>query len=155
MTTLAATACPSVIRGPRAEMAFPTEHCWRTSYRCSSNARRHVPEHSKSYAARTTVPGFIVHENAVIFCMHGGTVRHVVSIPPVTVSGLPIVVMPYPHSISGCPLLSPCVAANWVTAATRVTSFGKRVLLKDSQAVCPAPGTSVNIVWTQARVKAI
>jgi hypothetical protein len=29
------------------------------------------------------------------------------------------------------------------------------VLLKDSQAVCPAPGTSVNIAWTQGRVKAI
>ena len=101
------------------------------------------------------VPGFVVHENAIIFCMHGGSVRHIVSIPQVKTSGMSIVVMPNPHSVSGCPLTAPCVIANWVTAATRVTSFGQRVLLKDSQAVCPAPGTSVNIVWTQARVKAI
>lgn len=101
------------------------------------------------------MPGMVVHENAIIFCMHGGVVRPIISIPQVQVSGIRIVVMPNPHTVSGCPLLSPCVVANWITAATRVTSFGQRVLLQDSQAVCPAPGTSVNIVFTQARVQAI
>ena len=101
------------------------------------------------------MPGMVVHENAVIFCQHGGSVRHIVSIPRVKVSGMPIVVRPNPHSVSGCPLTSPCVIANWITAATRVKSFGQAVLLKDSQAVCPAPGTGVQIVSTQQRVKAI
>ena len=95
------------------------------------------------------MPGTLVHENALIFCKHGGTVRHIVSIPRVKVSGRAIVVMPNPHSVSGCPLTSPCVTANWISAATRVTSFSQRVLLKDSQAVCPAPGSSVDIVYTQ------
>jgi hypothetical protein len=49
--------------------------------------------------------------------------------------------------------LVPCVTAQWVTAATRLTSGGMPLLLQDSQAVCMPNGTPVNIVVTQIRVK--
>ena len=100
------------------------------------------------------MPGMIVHENAVIFCKHAGQVKHTSSIPRVKVSGMPVVVQPIPHVVSGCPIDRKCVIANWITAATRVTAMGQFVLLKDSQAKCTASGQGVDIVSTQERVKA-
>lgn len=77
--------------------------------------------------------------------------------PRVTVSGQPIVTQPSPYTIAGCPFNisgapSPCITAQWVTAATRVTSNGMPVLLMDSQAICAPNGTPLMIVATQTRV---
>jgi len=48
----------------------------------------------------------------------------------------------------------PCVTAQFVTAATRVTSNGQPLLLLDSQAVCVPTGTPLLITVTQTRATA-
>jgi len=105
------------------------------------------------------MPGFILHQGAVVQCTHGGQAQPSSTSPKVTVGGMAIVLQPSPHTVSGCPFNvsgspSPCVSANWTTAATKVTSNGMPVLLLDSQATCVPNGTPVMISSTQTRVKA-
>ena len=47
----------------------------------------------------------------------------------------------------------PCVTAQFVMGATRVTADHQPVLLQDSQAICTPTGTPLSIVVTQLRVK--
>jgi hypothetical protein len=94
---------------------------------------------------------------AVVMCAHGGQAQPTVTNPRVTVSGQPIVTMPAPHAIAGCPFNVsgapvPCVTGQWVTAATRVLSNGMPVLLFDSQAICAPNGTPLIVTTTQTRV---
>lgn len=105
------------------------------------------------------MPGYLLHVNATVLCMHAGQAQATVPNPRVKVSGQPTVQQPNPWVIAGCPFNVsggpvPCVTAQWVTAATRVRSGGMPLLLQDSQAVCAPNGTGVNIVLTQLRVKA-
>ena len=104
------------------------------------------------------MPGYLLHVNATVLCLHGGQAQATVPNPRVKVSGQPTVQQPNPWVIAGCPFSTPggpmpCVTAQWVTAATRVRSGGMPLLLQDSQAVCAPNGTGVNIVATQMRVK--
>jgi hypothetical protein len=104
------------------------------------------------------MPGFLLHQGATVMCLHGGQAQATAPNPRVKVMGQPIVVQPTPHTVVGCPFNvggapSPCVAAQWVTAAIRIKANGVPVLLQDSQAVCIPNGTSVQIVVTQTRVK--
>jgi hypothetical protein len=55
--------------------------------------------------------------------------------------------MPPPPSGNG-----PCVSAQFVTAATRVTALGQPVLLQDSQSICLPTGTPLLPLVTQVRV---
>jgi hypothetical protein len=62
-----------------------------------------------------------------------------------------------PYMVAGCPFVppggnGPCVTAQWVTSALRVTSNGLPVLLQDSQAICAPTGTPLLILTTQVRV---
>ena len=77
--------------------------------------------------------------------------------PRVMVSGQPSVVMTAPYVVAGCPFVTagvptPCVTAQWINGATRVTSNGQPLLLLDSHAVCVPNGTPLLIVATQTRV---
>ncbi len=78
--------------------------------------------------------------------------------PRVTVSGQPTVSVTSPYMVAGCTLPpppaanGPCVTAQFVTAATRITSNGQPLLLLDSQAICAPTGTPLLIVLTQPRV---
>lgn len=104
------------------------------------------------------MPGFLLHVGATVFCMHLGQAQPTISNPRVKVGGQPIVTQPNPYSVAGCPFNvsgspSPCVTAQWTTAATRVRAGGQPLLLQDSQAICTPNGTGVNIVMTQTRVK--
>ena len=103
------------------------------------------------------MPGYLLHLGATIMCMHAGQALPVVTNPQVTVGGQPIVTQSSTYSIAGCSLTGspnpPCVTAQWVMAATRVQAGGVPVLLQDSQAVCAAPGTGLNILVTQTRVR--
>lgn len=75
--------------------------------------------------------------------------------------GQPTVVVTTPYVIAGCllppPILAngPCVTAQFVTCATRVTSMGQPLLLLDSQAICVPTGTPLLVVMTQVRVTAM
>jgi hypothetical protein len=104
------------------------------------------------------MPGFLLHQGATVMCTHGGSAQPVQVNARVTVGGQPTLVQSTTHTISGCPYVTgttptPCVTAAWTVAATRVTSSGQPLLLKDSQAVCAPNGTPVNVVVTQVRVK--
>jgi hypothetical protein len=106
------------------------------------------------------MPGYLLHVNATVLCMHAGQAQATVPNPRVKVAGQPTVQQPNPWVIAGCPFNVaggpvPCVTAQWITAATRVLSGGMPLLLQDSQAVCAPNGTGVNIVMTQLRVKGI
>jgi hypothetical protein len=103
------------------------------------------------------MPGFLLHLGATVLCAHGGQAQPTSPNPRVLVSGQPIVMQPAPYTIAGCPFNVsgspvPCVTAQWMTAATRITSNGMPVLLLDSQATCIPNGTPLMITVTQTRV---
>lgn len=104
------------------------------------------------------MPGFILHAGALVQCAHGGMAQPMQPNPRVKVMGQPIVTMAGVYLVSGCtfpppPVANgPCVAAQWVTAALRVTASGIPVLLQDSQAICLPTGTPLVIGVTQMRV---
>jgi len=91
-------------------------------------------------------------------CSHAGQATPTVVNLRVTVSGQPIVMITSPYVVAGCVLPpptaanGPCVTAQFVTAATRITSNGQPVLLFDSQAVCVPTGTPLLVVAAQTRV---
>lgn len=103
------------------------------------------------------MPGFLLHVGATVLCSHGGQAQPTVPNPRVTVAGQPTVTMTAPYVVAGCPFPpppngnGPCVTAQWVTAATRVTSSGQPLLVLDSQAICAPTGTPLLIVVTQTR----
>ena len=101
------------------------------------------------------MPGFLVHLGATVQCVHAGMATPVVTNPRVLVSGQPISTLASPYAVAGCTLPSsaggPCVTAQWVTAATRVTAGGQPVLLQDSQAVCAPTGAPLLVLVTQLR----
>ena len=107
------------------------------------------------------MPGFLIHVGASVLCSHGGQAQATAPSPRVTVSGQPSVTMPAPWLVAGCALPpppaanGPCVSAQFVTAATRVTSNGQPLLLIDSQAICAPTGTPLLIVASQTRVTAM
>lgn len=106
------------------------------------------------------MPGFVLHMSATILCLHGGQAQPTATNPRVKVGNQPIVTQAAPHSVAGCPFTvgaspSPCIIAQWVTAATRVRASGIPVLLQDSQAVCTPNGTGVNAFVVQTRVRGI
>ena len=107
------------------------------------------------------MPGFLVHVGATVLCSHVGQAQPTVPNPRVTVMGQPTVAITAPYVIAGCVLPpppaanGPCVTAQFVTAAIRVTSNGQPLLLLDSLAICVPSGTPLIIVMTQTRVTAI
>ena len=103
------------------------------------------------------MPGFLLHVGATVQCVHGGQAQPTAPNPRVTVNGQPIIIQTTPYAIAGCPFNVsgspvPCVTAQWVMAATRVTAGGIPVLLLDSQALCTPNGTPLMIIQTQAKV---
>jgi hypothetical protein len=104
------------------------------------------------------MPGFLLHLGATVLCAHVGQATPTVVNPRVLVGGQPTVTLAAPYVIAGCALPpppaanGPCVTAQFVSAATRVTSNGQPLLLLDSQAICAPTGTPLVIVLTQVRV---
>jgi hypothetical protein len=101
--------------------------------------------------------GYLLHQSATVQCMHAGQAQPTVTSQKVKVGGQFIVTQSGPYTISACSLKpqagGPCATASWTSAATRVKSNGASVLLKDSQATCTPPGTGLNVITTQTRVK--
>ena len=105
------------------------------------------------------MPGFLLHVGATVMCAHGGQAQPTVPNTRVLVLGQPTTTVTAPYVVAGCPFNvsgapSPCVTANWTTAATRVTSNGQPLLLIDSQAICTPNGTPLLITVTQTKVTA-
>src|SRR5690242_15443813 len=104
------------------------------------------------------MPGFLLHVGAVVTCMHGGQAQPTVPNPAVLVVGQPTVTVTTPYVIAGCALPppiaanGPCVTAQFVTCATRITSHGQPLLLLDSQAICVPTATPLLITVTQIKV---
>ena len=104
------------------------------------------------------MPGFLLHLGATVLCSHAGQAQPTVVNPRVLVSGQPTVTLPAPYLVAGCTMPppsagnGPCVTAQFVSSAIRVTSNGQPLLLFDSQAVCVPTGTPLIIVATQTRV---
>jgi hypothetical protein len=101
--------------------------------------------------------GFLLHVGATVMCAHGGQAQPTAPNPRVTVTGQPTVTLPTSYVVAGCSFAppagnGPCVTAQWVTGATRVTSNGLPLLLLDSQALCAPTGTPLLILVTQTRV---
>jgi len=104
------------------------------------------------------MPGFLLHVGATVICAHAGQAQPTTPNPRVTVSGQPTVTLAAPWVVAACGLTGtsapPCVTANWVVGATRVTSQGQPLLLIDSQAVTVSPGTPLQGLAAQTRVTA-
>lgn len=106
------------------------------------------------------MPGFLLHENAVVTCAHGGIADPTVVSPLVTIMEEAIVLAPTPYEVAGCVMPpppagnGPCVTAMFVppTASTLITSTGIPVLLVSSQALCVPTGTPLIIGATQTLV---
>lgn len=104
------------------------------------------------------MPGFLLHQGAVVLCAHGGQAQPTTPNPRVLVSGQPTVAMVAPWAVAGCALPpppaanGPCLLAQFVTASLRVTSLGQPLLLMDSQAICAPTGTPLLAVSAQTRV---
>lgn len=105
------------------------------------------------------MPGFLLHEGAVVECSHGGAAEPLVPYLRVTVSGMPIVLQPCPYVIAGCPLVPPagvpCLIATWVTAASRITAGGVPVLLALGESICEPNDTPLIVIETQTRASGI
>ncbi len=104
------------------------------------------------------MPGFLVHVGATVLCSHAGQAQPTVPNPRVTVSGMPTVSIASPYMVAGCAFPpppaanGPCVSAQFVTGALRITSNGQPLLLLDSKALCVPTGTPLVITVTQIRV---
>jgi hypothetical protein len=105
------------------------------------------------------MPGFLLHVGATVLCSHTGQATPTVPNPRVTVSGQPTVTLSSPYVVAGCILPpqagGPCVTAQWITGATRVTSNGQPLLVQAGQAICAPTGTPLVVVVTQTRASAI
>ncbi len=103
------------------------------------------------------MPGSIVHLGAQVVCVHMGQAMPTTTSPNVMVAGQPAVTLAAPYTVAGCPFVlpsgtGPCVTAQWVMGATRVTSFGVPLVIQGGQAVCVPTGTGLQVLVVQPRV---
>lgn len=107
------------------------------------------------------MPTYILHQQATVQCMHGGTASPTRPSTRVKVGGNGVALLSSPYSVSGCQFKTPvvftpqpCVTGQFTTAAKRVRVEGQPVLLSDSQATCAPNGTGFVVIETQTRVRA-
>lgn len=107
------------------------------------------------------MPGLLLHLGATVQCLHVGQATPTVTNMRVTVTGQPTVTISSPYVIADCTLPSPptangpCLTAQFLTAATRITSQGQPLLLLDSQSICTPTGSSLLVLTTQTRVTGV
>ena len=109
------------------------------------------------------MPGFLLHEGeeATVFCSHAGEAKPTATNPRVLVDGHETVTIDTSYKITDgtCTLppaaSGPCKTAQFLSAATRLTSNGRPLLLQDSQSICAPSGTPLIILATQIRARGI
>ena len=103
--------------------------------------------------------GFLLHQGAVVMCLHGGQATPPVPNPRVLVMGMPTASITTPWVVAGCPGIPPgvppCVTGQWVLGTLRVTSMGQPLVVQSGAAVT-APGAATLLpVSMQTRVQAM
>jgi hypothetical protein len=93
---------------------------------------------------------------AVVTCAHGGQAMPTTPSPRVMVSAMPIATIAAPYVIAGCAFVppagnGPCVTAQWVVGAVRVTSMGQPVVIMAGVSICVPTGTPLIPVEAQTR----
>jgi hypothetical protein len=93
---------------------------------------------------------------ATVLCSHGGQAMPTAPSPRVLVSGMPVATITAPYAVAGCAFAppggnGPCVTAQWVVGAVRVTSMGQPLVIMTGAAVCVPTGTPLVPVQAQAR----
>ena len=104
------------------------------------------------------MPGFLLHEGAVVMCLHGGQAMPTVPSPSVTLDGMPAATIADPWTVAGCagipPGVPPCVTGQWVLGTLRVTSFGQPLVVQSGAAITAPGGATLMPVTMQTRVTA-
>jgi hypothetical protein len=103
------------------------------------------------------MPGPILHVGAVVLCSHGGQAQPTVPSARVLVMGMPITTIAAPYVVAGCAFVppvgnGPCVTAQWVVGAVRVTSEGQPVVIMAGMATCVPTATPLIPASAQTRV---
>jgi hypothetical protein len=95
---------------------------------------------------------------ATVLCAHGGQAMPTAPDPRVMVSGMPVATLSAPWVVAGCAMPpppagnGPCVTAQWVVGAVRVTSLGQPLLIMTGMAMCVPTATPLMPVSAQVRV---
>ena len=100
------------------------------------------------------MPGFLLHEGAIVLCGHGGQAAPTAPQPRVTVSGQRVATLLPPYRVTGCPINSPCVSAQWVVGAARVSSLGQPLVVTSGVGICAPTGSLLAPKVQQSRVVA-
>lgn len=103
--------------------------------------------------------GFLLHQGAVVMCLHGGQAMPSVPSPRVTLLGMAAVTISSPWTVAGCPgiptSVPPCVTAQWTTGTMRVTSLGQPLVVQSGVAITAPGGVTLTPVSMQTRVTAM
>lgn len=105
------------------------------------------------------MPGYIVHQGAMVTCSHAGMATPTAPYTRVLVSGQPVTTITAPFAIAGCPFNVsggpvPCVTGQWLSGSTRVFAAGQPLVIQSSASTCAPNGTPMLILTTQTRVLA-
>jgi hypothetical protein len=105
------------------------------------------------------MPAPILHVGADVLCSHGGQATPTAPSPRLLVSGMPVVTIAAPYVVAGCAFAppggnGPCVTAQWVLGAVRVTSLGQPLAIMTGMAICAPTGTPLVPVNAQTRALA-
>ena len=105
------------------------------------------------------MPAPILHMGATVLCSHAGQAVPTVPSPVATVSGMPVATIAAPYVVEGCAFVppggnGPCVTAQWVVGAVRVSSQGQPLAIMTGTAICVPTGTPLLPVVAQTRAVA-
>jgi hypothetical protein len=105
------------------------------------------------------VAGFLLHQGAVVMCLHGGQAMLTAPNARVLVSGMPTATIAAPWTIAGCPgvpsAIPPCVTGQWVVGTMRVLSNGQPLVVQSGVAITAPGGVTLMPVTMQTRVQAM
>lgn len=105
------------------------------------------------------MPGFLLHQGAVVMCLHGGQAMPIAPNPSVTLMGMPSATFAVPWVVAGCPgippAVPPCVTGQWLLGTLRVTSFGQPLVVQSGMAITAPGGATLMPVSMQTRVTAM
>ncbi|KAA6459809.1 hypothetical protein DYQ86_17035 [Acidobacteria bacterium AB60] len=103
--------------------------------------------------------GFLLHQGAVVMCLHGGQAMPTAPNTSVTLDGMPSATIAVPWTVAGCPGIPPgvppCVTGQWILGTLRVTSFGQPLVVQSGVAITAPGGAILTPVTMQTRVSAM